>query len=203
MTATSSSSVLSTHTAPAPPRDGTLSIGVAIPLPPHVARVVRRVRSQTGDPQAQIIPPHVTLLPPTQVPSRALPRIRHHLVVSAGQLPTFRLRLAGTGTFRPVSKVVFLQVVEGGQWCDRLQQLINRGILHRPLQFDYHPHVTLGHDVPDERLDEVSEKMAGYQAVFDVTSFGLYCFGSDNCWQMDTAVELASDVENIAYRSHR
>lgn len=197
-TTTGLSSVVSTHTAPAPPRDGTVSIGVAIPLPARIARVVRRARTRTGDPQAKAIPPHVTLLPPTQVPSRAMPRIRHHLVAAAGHLPTFQIRLAGTGTFRPVSNVVFLQVVEGGSSCDQLQQLINRGILHRPLQFDYHPHVTLGHDVPDERLDEVSERMSRYQAVFTVTRFGLYRFGSDSCWQMDTAVDLAS-TEMIAY----
>lgn len=190
------SSVLSTHTAPAPPRDGTISIGVAIPLPPEVAAVVRRARTETGDPQSLIIPPHVTLLPPTQVPTRALPRIRHHLLTAAGHLPTFRLRLSGTGTFRPVSKVVFLQVVEGGEHCDQLQQLINRGILHRPLHFDYHPHVTLGHDVPDERLDEVSDRMASYQADFEVGSFGLYCFSGDS-WRMDTAVQLACERAHL------
>lgn len=193
--------MLSTNAVPGPPGNGAVSIGVAIALPQRVANVVQRVRTQTGDPLAGVIPPHVTLLPPTQVPSRALPRIRHHLLVAAGHLPQFRLRLAGTGTFRPVSKVVFLQVTEGAQNCDELQRLINTGILHRPLQFAYHPHVTLGHDVAEEQLDAASRQLADFVADIEVADFGLYRFDSDGRWRVDTLVRLGCEPRNVARRS--
>ena len=42
-------------------------IGVAIALPSHYAAQVRAVREAAGDPLAEVVPPHITLLPPTAV----------------------------------------------------------------------------------------------------------------------------------------
>lgn len=187
---TQPSAVLSTTTTPDRPGNGVVSIGVAIPVPEPWATQVRAARLATGDPQAGIIPPHVTLLPPTRVPARTLRRIRDHLVIAVGRHPSFALTLHGTGTFRPVSPVVFLQVIQGADDCDQLQQLVNQGILRRSLQFDYHPHVTLGHGVADERLDEVSATMAGFSASFRVDRFGLYRFDATGKWEVDTFVGL-------------
>ncbi len=196
----SSSAVLSTRTQPGRPVGGVVSIGVAITVPAPWAQQLRAARHETGDPQAGIIPPHVTLLPPTQVPVRAMPRIRHHLTVACGHIPPFRLTLQGTGTFRPVSAVVFAQVVEGAAECERLQRVVNRGVLQRSLQFDYHPHVTLGHDVSDERLDAVSEKMAEFSASFQVEHVGLYWFAEAGVWEVDTTIDLGSDPANKEHR---
>lgn len=189
------SAVLGTATTPTRQAPGTVSIGVAIAVPQPWADQIREARAATGDPQAAVIPPHVTLLPPTQVPTRSLHRIRDHLNLAARRYPAFTLALEGTGTFRPVSPVVFLRVVEGGGDCDRLQQLINQGVLHRPLHFDYHPHVTLGHGVADEPLDAVSAHMALFSARFPVTHFGLYRFDETGggSWQVDTYVTLGAD----------
>lgn len=196
----SASTVVNTQTIPTRPGAGLVSIGVAIALPAPWSTQVRKARRAIGDPQADVIPPHVTLLPPTQVPERAMPRIRHHLVVAAGRYPGFTITLDSTGSFRPVSPVVFLNVTEGAQHCDRLQKLVNAGVLHRPLHFDYHPHVTLGHGVPDERLDQVSAQMTGFRATFPVEHFGLYRFDGHGSWQVDTTVHLGRDPVNSEHR---
>ena len=69
----------------------------------------------------------------------------------AARLEPFVVTLVGTGTFRPVSDVVFVQVVDGARACDRLQEQVRTGPLERRLGFPYHPHVTVAHDVPAPR----------------------------------------------------
>ena len=81
-------------------------IGVAIALPSHYAAQVRAVREAAGDPLAEVVPPHITLLPPTAVDVDSLDEVMRHLRnVAAGTSP-FEVRLDEVGTFRPVSPVV-------------------------------------------------------------------------------------------------
>ena len=88
-------------------------IGVAIALPSHYAAQVRAVREAAGDPLAEVVPPHITLLPPTAVDVDALDEIMQHLRdVAAGTTP-FKVRLDEVGTFRPVSPVVYLGLRSG------------------------------------------------------------------------------------------
>ena len=65
----------------------------------------------------------------------------------------FRIRLRGTGTFRPVSPVVFVMVAEGISGCEQLAVSVRRGPLAVDLQFPYHPHVTVAHHLADGSLD--------------------------------------------------
>lgn len=197
---TESSEVLSTMPIPTVPAAGVVSVGVLILVPQPWADELRAARHAVGDPQADLVPPHITLLPPTAVPTRAMPRIRHHLVVAGGHLPVFRVGLRGTGSFRPVSPVVFVRLDEGGQDCDRLQQVINQGILQRPLFFDYHPHVTLGQGLSDERLNELSDKMGSFSASFVVRRFALFRYDSAGRWEIDTTIVLGTDP---AHEGHR
>ena len=160
-----------------------VTIGVAIPVPPPFADDLQRWRSDFGDPLACAIPAHVTLLPPTSVPVAALDDVRSHLVTVAGQQEPFDLRLRGTGTFRPVSPVVFVQVAEGVAQCEQLELGVRSGVLTRPLSFYYHPHVTVAHHVDDDALDRAFETLASYEAVFTVDSFSLYEHGEDGVWR--------------------
>ena len=54
-------------------------IGVAIALPSHYAAQVRAVREAAGDPLAEVVPPHITLLPPTAVDVDSLDEVMRHL----------------------------------------------------------------------------------------------------------------------------
>lgn len=93
--------------------------------------------------------------------------------VAAAHRP-FRVRLAGTGTFRPVSPVVFVVVADGEGGCRRLEQALRCGVLASPRRFPYHPHVTIAHDLDDAELDRASADQAGFEATFEVASFTLY-----------------------------
>ena len=58
-------------------------------------------RSKVGDPQASLVPPHVTLLPPTEVAVADRTAISAHLADGARSHPPFEMHLSGTGTFAP------------------------------------------------------------------------------------------------------
>ena len=121
-------------------------IGVAIALPSHYAAQVRAVREAAGDPLAEVVPPHITLLPPTAIDVDSLDEVKRHLRnVAAGTSP-FEVRLDEVGTFRPVSPVVYLGLRSGAEECDRLQVRVRdrRGPLARSLSFPFHPHVDPG-----------------------------------------------------------
>ena len=151
-------------------------IGVAIALPDSDAARVRQVRAAAGDPLAHVIPPHITILPPTAVDVGSLEQVSQHLRRVARRTSPFRIRLDEVGTFRPVSPVVYLSLRSGAQECDRLQMRVRdrRGPLARSLSFPFHPHVTLAHEVADEDLDLAAREGAELVMDFTVTKLHLY-----------------------------
>ncbi|GAA4903979.1 2'-5' RNA ligase family protein [Streptomyces coeruleoprunus] len=164
---------------------GTVTLGVSIAVPEPYGSLLQEQRAGFGDPAAHGIPTHVTLLPPTEVDEERLPEIRAHLARVAASVRTFPMRLSGTGTFRPLSPVVFVQVVEGGSACSWLQQRIRdaSGPLVRELQFPYHPHVTVAHGIAEEAMDRAYEELAEFEAEWTVCSFALYEQGADAVWR--------------------
>ncbi|MFF1836878.1 2'-5' RNA ligase family protein [Streptomyces sp. NPDC058231] len=164
---------------------GTVTLGVSIAVPEPYGSLLQERRASFGDPAAFGIPTHVTLLPPTAAEAAALPAIERHLAaIAAGGRP-FPMRLSGTGTFRPLSPVVFVQVVEGASACSWLQKRVRdaSGPLVRELQFPYHPHVTVAHDIPEAAMDRAYEELAGYEASWLCGSFALYEQGPDAVWR--------------------
>lgn len=158
-------------------------IGVALGIPVPYAQELSHVRRAVGDPLADKIPPHVTLLPPTEIADADLPEIREHLTAAARSREPFPLHLRGTRTFRPVSPVVYVALTAGWDDCIALQAKVNSGVLETQLQFPYHPHVTIAHDVSDSALDEAQETMSDFQAEFIVSDFKLYEYTPDGVWQ--------------------
>ncbi|GHH77927.1 phosphoesterase [Streptomyces sulfonofaciens] len=164
---------------------GTVTIGVSIAVPEPHGSLLQERRAGFGDAAAPGIPTHVTLLPPTEVDGSALPAIEAHLegVADAGR--PFPMRLSGTGTFRPLSPVVFVRVVEGADACARLQTQVRdpAGPVSRELQFPYHPHVTVAHGIDDAAMDRAFEELARYEAEWSCTGFALYEQGADGVWR--------------------
>lgn len=183
--------VLANHTAGmptmglpiVPPSADEVTIGVAVQVPEPWASHLQQCRADFGDPLARAIPAHVTLLPPTAVPSADIEEISVHLARVAMGMASFPLRLEGTDTFRPVSPVVFVQVVTGAEGCDRLQRTIRTGPLQRNLSFPYHPHVTVAHHLGDGALDLALATLKDFSATFTVSGFGLFEHGSDGVWR--------------------
>lgn len=160
-----------------------LRIGVAVTVPEPWSGALRAARARYGDPLAEFIPPHITLLGPTVVEPGDVEEIEAHLARAAAAHGPFRVRLQGAGTFRPVSPVVFVPLVEGAQGCAALERSVRSGVLHQELRFAYHPHVTVAHEVPDAQLDAAEAGVAGFVAEFVVTAFHSYLHGDDGVWR--------------------
>lgn len=159
------------------------TIGVAIAVPePHGTELQQR-RHDFGDPIARSIPTHVTLIPPTTIDDVTLAVVRKHLSMIAGRVSAFHIKLRGTGTFRPISPVVFVQVAVGIAECEELEAEVRSGPLSVDRAYPYHPHVTVAHDIAPERLDRAFAELADYEVAFDVSAFGLYEHGADQVWR--------------------
>lgn len=167
--------------------------GVSIAVPEPWGSELQRCREEVGDPMARAIPPHITLMPPTEIPAEQLDMFCQHLQAIAAQKGPFTMRLRGTGTFRPVSPVVFVQVAQGIPMCERLEHAVRRGPVIRDLEFPYHPHVTVAHAIEDAGLDRAFDELAGFDAAFDVTEFHLYEHGGDGVWRPMTGFELSGE----------
>ncbi|MDQ1726952.1 MAG: hypothetical protein QOK14_997 [Frankiaceae bacterium] len=150
------------------------NIGVAIGIPDPFKTQLQEARERYGDPNASDVPPHVTLLPPTLVEGLQLPIVEQHLRKVALARAPFDLLLRGTGTFRPVSPVVFVMVAAGVSDCEEIERAVRGGPIRRQVKFPYHPHVTVAHDVRPELLDRAFAEMAGFDAAFRVSSFQLF-----------------------------
>ncbi len=165
-----------------PDAGDTIQIGIAVDIPEPWGGMLTRRRVEAGDPQA--VPAHVTLLGPTEIPVAALPAVEKHLAeVATAHLP-FTLHLRGTGTFRPVTQVVFVAVAAGISECELLAAAIRAAPeLHREARFPYHPHVTVAQDVAPEALDRAYEDLADFSALFEVEAFTLFSHSGLTRWQ--------------------
>lgn len=159
------------------------TIGVSIAIPSPHAEMLQGKRASFGDPLAESIPTHVTLLPPTEVEGEDLSTVVEHLEAVATQGRSFHMVLRGTGTFRPISPVVFVQVSGGLADCELLEKEVRRGPLKRKLDFYYHPHVTVAHHVSEDNLDRAFAELADFECTFDVDEFHLYEHGADGVWR--------------------
>ncbi len=158
------------------------TIGVAVPIPEPWATELQDYRAGLGDDTATKIPTHITLVPPLDVGGR-LDDVVDHLADSATTIGPFPVHLRGTGTFRPVSPVVFVSLVEGISRVEQLADAVRRGPLELDLSFPFHPHVTVAHHLDDSRLDQAFTELAGFECEFEVDTFHLYVHDDQVGWQ--------------------
>ncbi len=148
-------------------------LGVVVELPEPYRTDLADVRRRSGDPAADEMSPHITLVPPVNVRG-GLADAREVLRSGAVHVEPFEVHLRGTGTFRPVSDVVFVAIASGIGDLERLAAAVRVRPLDPPRRFPFHPHVTVAQDVPHPVLDAVYEELAGFEARFTVSSFRLY-----------------------------
>ena len=170
------------------------TIGVAVAIPEPWASQLQDYRTRLGDETATMIPTHITLIPPTPVAPEVMPDVERHLAEVAACHRPFKVHLRGTGTFRPVSPVVFVAVVEGISNCEQLANAVRRGPLDVDLAFPYHPHVTIAHDLPEEALDRAFTELASFECEFGVEQFHLYVHDEVAGWRPTRDFSLRAAV---------
>lgn len=167
-----------------------VTLGVAIAIPEPHATVLTKWRRRVGDPNADKIFPHVTLLPPTPVAAGDIDEIDAHLRAASAASDPFVMHLSGTGTFRPTSPVVFIQIARGLADCEVLEKAIRSGPLDRDLDFPYHPHVTVAQELDDAALDLAYDGLSDFVARFSVDAIGLFNRAADGSWHWHTEFKL-------------
>jgi 2'-5' RNA ligase len=169
------------------------TIGLAIAIPEPWGEQLRAYRAELGDEWAELIPPHITLLPPIDVDDSVLSQITSHFVELARNHAPFRLHLRGTGTFRPVSPVVFVTVAEGISGCETLAASLREGPLAVDAEFPYHPHVTVAQRLPEETLDRAFEELATFECSFEVDRFQVFRHDDTQGWIVEAEVLLLGE----------
>ncbi|MGH3414693.1 MAG: 2'-5' RNA ligase family protein [Marmoricola sp.] len=168
------------------------TIGVSIAVPEPCGARLQDYRVALGDEPARGIPTHVTLLPPFELDDSHLAEVDGHLGEAARSAEPFRVHLRGTGTFRPVSPVVFVVVVEGISACEQLAGRIRTGPLSVQPRFPYHPHVTVAHELDDTLLDKAFVDLADFDCVFRADRFHLYVHEGEAGWRPVRSFELGA-----------
>lgn len=183
-----------TSQTPDPPvdaEDGEITLGVSITVPEPYAAELTHWRVKVGDPLANLVEPHITLIPPTAIPVAQLPDVLDLLRWHAARHHDFTLHLRGTGTFRPISDVVFVAVSQGISACEILAEDLRFGPLEVPLQFPYHPHVTVAHNVAEGYLDEAYEGLENFRANLVVDQVAVHRQNDNGSWDRIATYPLA------------
>lgn len=172
----------------------TVTIGVTIDVPDPLGSRVARARRDSGDPLAQTVRPHVTLLPPTPVAAEDFVPVLDHLYRVFSRTVPFTVLLRGTATFRPKTPVVYIPLLAGGRTCAKLAAAVRSGPLDVQLAYPYYPHVTVAHNVSDEALDEASRALAETDFEFLVSQVRLDVQRPDGSWSPHTTFEFSASA---------
>jgi 2'-5' RNA ligase/ADP-ribose pyrophosphatase YjhB (NUDIX family) len=147
-------------------------LGVIVLLPEPMAAHVQAWRRALRDPARDLIPPHLTLVPPQEVTASAVEAAIALVDRAAATVPPGVIELRGAATFLPHSPVAFLVVTEGGLTLRALERELRASPLNQRA-FPFHPHVTVAQGRPAEELESAVRELASFHAVFPLSQVTL------------------------------
>lgn len=174
------------------------TIGVSLGLPEPWASRLQEYRAGIGDDTAHRIPTHITLVAPIHVSLEELPGVHRHLISVARTATAFPIALRGTGTFRPVSPVVFVALQQGVEDCTRLAEALRQGPLEVPPAFPFHPHVTVAHHLPEDVMDRAQHDLAEFACDFTCDGFSLYVHDPNRGWEAVRSYPMEAAAPRVA-----
>ena len=150
-------------------------------VPPPAAAEIVGIQRALGSPLR--VAPHVTLVPPVNVPADRLDEVLDKLKRVAARFSSVHLSLGPAATFWPATPVVYLAV--GGDVDDvaRLRTAVATGPLDRPDAWPFVPHVTLAEDTDPEVIPGLVRGLAGFQADVVVERVHVLLEGEGRIWE--------------------
>jgi 2'-5' RNA ligase/8-oxo-dGTP pyrophosphatase MutT (NUDIX family) len=175
-------------------------LGVVAPLPEPLGIHIQAWRRALGDPAAERIVPHLTVVPPQTVAERDLDRAVGLVERAAEAAVPFVVELAGAATFLPGSPVAYLMVREGGPALETLEAALRESPLDRRTH-PFHPHVTVTQDLPPERIEAAAAELGGFRAAFPVRDLALMREERDRTWRplATTSVGASTAVREVPF----
>ena len=171
-------------------------LGVVLLLDDPWRSEVQGLRRALRSPSLETQPPHLTLVPPVNVPENRLGDAVAVLRREAARCrPTVRLTIGPVASFAPVSPVIYLRVV--GDDLDELHRLqagVFRGPLLRSVDYEYEPHVTVQESASEEAISRVLAVLSGYRVDVSFDRVSLLQQGPDRVWRPLTDVVLGPPI---------
>lgn len=165
-------------------------LGVVLLLDEPWRSEVQGLRRALRSPSLETQPPHLTLVPPVNVPESRLDDAVAVLRREAARCrPTLRLTIGPVASFAPVSPVIYLRV-DGDdlEELHRLQAGVFRGPLLRSVDYDYVPHVTVHESAPIEAISGALSALTGFRVDVEFDRVHLLEQGPDRLWRPLTDV---------------
>lgn len=176
-----------------PTRDETEDwMGVVIAVPEPWVSQITEARLSLGDAAAANVPAHVTIMPPLAVSPDDREAVFEHLRAVAKRHGPFKISIHGSGSFLPVSPVVFLNVEVGARECADLADDVRSGPLEYNLRFPYHAHITLAQGLSEPRLEEALDLGKGFEASWTVPGFRLDKLEADGSYTSVALFDFSS-----------
>ncbi|MBV1779118.1 2'-5' RNA ligase family protein [Paeniglutamicibacter sp. ABSL32-1] len=157
------------------------ALGVVIEIPSPLEGPLRAWRQRYGGDRSANIAPHITLVSGSTTDWDAAVRHVHRVAARAS---SFTVRLHGTGTFRPITPVVYLNVEEGAEACGKLHDELLAGPMKHEVSYGYHPHLTIAHEADDAAMDLAQEELKDESMSFTVDSIGLFGLDGTGAWSL-------------------
>ena len=150
----------------------TARLGVLVLVPEPVAAHVQAWRRALRDPARDLVPPHLTLVPPQPVADEEREAAVALVDRAAAATVPGMVELRGAATFLPDSPVAFLVVAEGAPALRAVESVLRAPPLDQRA-FPFHPHVTVTQDRPAEELEAAVHDLAGFRASFPLPELTL------------------------------
>lgn len=165
-------------------------LGVALLIPSPAAVEIDGLRRALGDGARTRIPPHVTLVPPVNVPEESLGDALAVLRAAADRTPPLDIRIGPAATFHPVNPVVYLQVGGAVEGLAALRERVLVPPLERPITHAFVPHVTVADDMEPARIPAAVAALADYVVDVRVDTVHLLEEGRGRVWRPIAEVGL-------------
>lgn len=170
---------------------------VAVVLGGAVGSEVEGLRRSLGDPAAKRIGPHLTLVPPVDVPVERLAEAAVVVERAASATAPYLAYLGPVRTFAPVNPVAYLAWSEErdhGAWpaTEALRERLLDGPLERPAsrRRPFVPHVTICRRLEVGEVPVVVSLLSGFRAEVDVTSLTVLEWSDAGRWVERWSVPL-------------
>ena len=122
---------------------------------------MQTLRRALADPRLDVLPPHLTLIPPINVTDDAFAEGRALLRSVASSSEPFELEVGPASTFAPVTPTVHLDLGGDTGPLHALRTRLRSGPFERPDGRSFHPHVTLREELVDPPPALAAEILAG------------------------------------------